>query len=200
MDNETVRSFIDIELPVDLVAQLRQFQANLNTSQLRFVKWVDPGSIHLTLKFLGNIDHKRLEAVKRSLETSVIPHRPFQLTTGHTGFFLGLLCGRVFWLGLEGDIVELCNLQQDIDRAMAAVGFESENRPFTAHLTLARLREECTVEQRQAFVQLVQNAVLQAGPAMQVRSVSLMRSRLTSNGALYTRLAEYELKRVQNID
>ncbi|MFA5078258.1 MAG: RNA 2',3'-cyclic phosphodiesterase [Dehalococcoidia bacterium] len=194
MNNETVRSFIAVELPAELVARLRGFQTGLNSSRLRFVKWVDPGSIHLTLKFLGNVDAGRLEAVKSALETATMPHRTFRLATGQTGFFPGLQRARVFWLGLEGDTAELSGLQQDIDRAMAGLGFERESRPFTAHLTLARLREECTREQRQEFTGLAQHAAFESGPDIQVQSVALMRSRLTPQGALYSRLAEYELK------
>ncbi len=194
MDNETVRSFIAVELPAGLVARLRDFQTGLNSSRLRFVKWVDPGSIHLTLKFLGNIDVGRLDAVKSALETATTPHRPFRLTTGQTGFFPGPQRARVFWLGLEGDISELIRLQKDVDMSMAQLGFESETRPFAAHLTLARLREECTREQRQEFSRLAQHAVFKSGPGIKVRSVSLMRSRLTPQGAIYSRLAEYELK------
>lgn len=196
MNNETIRSFIAIELPAELVARLKNFQDRLSSSCLRFVKWVDPGSIHLTLKFLGNVDAKRLEAVKGAIEAVTVAHRPFRLTTGQTGFFPGLQRARVFWLGLEGDIGELSDLQQGIDSATAALGFESESRPFTAHLTLARLREECSREQRLEFSGMAQHAAFGAGPPMKVRSVSLMRSRLTPQGAVYTRLAEYELKGV----
>lgn len=194
MNSETIRSFIAVELPVELVARLKDFQAGLSSSRLRFVKWVDPGSIHLTLKFLGNVDAKHIEEVKGAIEDVAALHGPFQLTTGHTGFFPGPQRARVFWLGLEGDTGELGRLQQGIDRAMAGLGFESEIRPFTAHLTLARLREECSREQRLEFSKLAQQAVFKAGPPIQVRSVALMRSRLMPQGAVYTRLAEYELK------
>ncbi len=194
MNDEAVRSFIAIELPAELVKRLRDLQAGLNSSRLRSVKWVDPGSIHLTLKFLGNVDPGRLEAIKGATEAVAMSQRPFQLSTGHTGFFPGPQRARVFWLGLEGDIDELGKLQQGIDRAMAGLGFESENRPFTAHLTLARLREECSREERLEFTGLAQHAVFEAGPSIQVRSVALMRSRLTPKGAVYTRLAEFDLK------
>jgi len=196
MNDDTVRSFVAIKLPDELVTRLRTFQAGLSASRLRFVKWVDPGSIHLTLKFLGNVDAKRIEAVKGALEAVTALHRPFQLTTGHTGFFPGLQRARIFWLGLEGDIGELSGLHQGIDSAMATLGFESESRPFTAHLTLARLREECSREQRLEFTELAQHAAFGAGPPIKVRLVSLMRSRLTPQGAVYTRLAEYELNGV----
>jgi len=196
MSSESVRLFIAIELRAELVKRLRDFQSGLSSSRLPYVKWVDPGSIHLTLKFLGGVALERLEAVKASSEAAVRPIRLFRLTTGNTGFFPGPQRARVFWLGLEGDVVELGRLQQCIDMAMSKIGFESENRPFTAHLTLARLREGCSGSQRLEFAALAGAAVFEPGPPMPVQSVSLMRSQLTPGGAVYTRLAEFPLQGV----
>jgi len=194
MSDVTIRSFIAIELPAELVKRLKDFQSGLSSARLRCVKWVDPGSIHLTLKFLGNVDAERLEPVKQSTADAVRSHSPFQLTTGHTGFFPGPQRARVFWLSLEGDTGELGRLQQGVDRAMAGLGFESESRPFTAHLTLARLREGVSAAERIEFTGLVQPAVFEPGPSMRVQTVALMRSQLTPRGAVYTRLAEFPLK------
>jgi len=194
MNGEPVRAFIAVELPAEMVKRLSDFQAGLNPARLRYVKWVDAGAIHLTLKFLGNVDAGRLEAVRRSTEDAVRSHSQFQLTTGRTGFFPGAQRARVFWLGLEGDVGELGRLKQDIDRAMAGLGFESESRPFSAHLTLARLREGVSTAERIEFAGLVQPAVFEPGPPIQVGAVALMRSRLTPGGAVYTRLAQFPLK------
>jgi 2'-5' RNA ligase len=193
MGGEAVRAFIAIELPADLIKRLKDFQSGLSPARLQYVKWVDPGSIHLTLKFLGDVDAVRLEAVKEASAAAVRPFRPFDVTTGSTGFFPGPQRARVFWLGLEGDIEVLGRLQQDIDRAMSSLGFVSENRPFTAHLTLARLRDECSGAQRLEFAGLAGPAVFKPGPPVQVQSVALMRSQLTPRGAVYTRLAEFPL-------
>ena len=194
MNGEALRLFIAVELPAELVQRLKDFQAGLSSARLRYVKWVEPGSIHLTLKFLGNVDAGRLEPVITAIEAAAGSHSPFHLNTGGTGFFPSPQRARVFWLGLDGDVGDLIRLQQDIDRAMANLGFESENRPFTAHLTLARLREGCSGEERIEFTGQVQTAVFESGPTTQVRSVALMRSQLTSRGAIYTRLAEFPLR------
>jgi 2'-5' RNA ligase len=194
VNGEAVRSFIAIELPVDLVTRLRNFQAGLNSPKLRYVKWVDPGSMHLTLKFLGSVDAGRLESIKEAAATAVRSQHPFELTTGSIGFFPGPQRARVFWLGLEGDTEELGRLQQGIDRAMAGLGFEIESRPFTAHLTLARLRDECSGAERLEFAGMVRPAVFEPGPPIQVQAVALMRSQLTPRGALYTRLAEFPMQ------
>jgi len=194
MNGEAIRAFIAVELPAELVKRLKDFQSGLSSARLRCVKWVDPGSIHLTLKFLGNVDPGRLEAVKDAAEAAVRSHRPFQLTTGSTGFFPGPQRARVFWLALEGDIEELGKLQQGIDRAMSNLGFESENRSFTAHLTLARLREGCSSAERLEFAGLVRPAAFEPGPPMGVKTAALMRSQLAPKGAVYTRLAEFPLQ------
>jgi len=191
---EAIRSFIAVELPAELIKRLKDFQAGLSMARLRGVKWVEPGSTHLTLKFLGSVDAGRLEAVKGAAAVAVRSQRPFQLTTGGTGFFPGPQRARVFWLGLEGDIDELGRLQQSIDRTMADLGYESERRPFTAHLTLARLREECSSAERLELASLVRTAAFESGPPVKVRAVALMRSQLTPRGAVYTRVAEFPLQ------
>jgi 2'-5' RNA ligase len=194
MKGEAIRAFIAIELPVELINRLKDFQSGLSSARLRCVKWVDPGAIHLTLKFLGDVDQGRIEAVKEAAEAAVRSQRLFELTTGGTGFFPGVQRARVFWLGLEGDVVELSRLQKGIDMSMANLGFESEKRPFTAHLTLARLKEECSSAERLEFSSLVQAAVFESGPPIRVAAAALMRSQLTPKGPVYTRLAEFPLQ------
>jgi 2'-5' RNA ligase len=194
MTGEAVRLFIAIELPAGLVKRLRDFQSAQGFTRLPYVKWVDPGAIHLTLKFLGDVLPSRLEAVNESAATTVRPFHPFTLTTGKTGFFPGAQRARVFWLGLEGEVAELGRLQQGIDRAMSKLGFESEKRPFTAHLTLARLREGCSGSQRLEFAALAGAAVFEPGPPVAVQSVALVRSQLMPRGAVYTRLAEFPMQ------
>jgi len=194
MNDEPVRSFIAVELSSELIRRLKDYQAGLGAARLRCVKWVDPGAIHLTLKFLGNVDRGRLEAVKDAAAGVARAYSSMQLTTGGLGFFPGPQRARVFWLGLEGDIQELVRLQQDIDRAMAKLGFEKENRPFTAHLTLARLRDECSSAERLEFTGMVGATVFKPGPPVPVRAVALMRSQLTPRGPIYTRLAEFPLQ------
>jgi 2'-5' RNA ligase len=96
-------------------------------------------------------------------------------------------------LGLEGDIEALVTLHKVIDEAMSKLGYARENRPFTAHLTLARLREESSIDDRMDFARTVQAKVFNPPCDIEVSSVALMRSRLTPRGAIYTRLAEFGL-------
>jgi len=193
MANEVIRSFIAIQLPGGLVKQLKDFQAGLKSQSVHSVKWVDPGSMHLTLKFLGDVEVQRMATLKDELGVAVSSSRRFHLVTGQTGFFPDLRRPRVFWLGLEGDIDALLALHKAIDEALSKLGYARENRPFTAHLTLARLREESSIIDRTEFARTAQAGVFKPSCDMEVNSVALMRSQLTPRGAIYTRLAEFTL-------
>lgn len=193
MPDEVIRSFIAIELPGDLVIKLRDFQADLKSPWLHAAKWVDPGSIHLTLKFLGDVGVKSLAAVKEETGIAVRSSRRFHLVTGRTGFFPDHRKPRVFWLGLEGDIEALVTLHKTIDQGLSKLGYARENRPFTAHLTLARLREEAGANDKMDFVRRVQAKAINPSFNIAVNSVVLMRSQLTPRGAIYSRLAEFPL-------
>ena len=193
MANEVIRCFIAVELPVDLTKQLKDFQEGLKSPGVNPAKWVDPASMHLTLKFLGDVDVQNLAALKDETDIAVRSSRRFHLVTGRTGFFPGIMRPRVFWLGLEGDIDALLLLQKAIDDAISKLGYARENRPFTAHLTLARLKEESSITDKIVFARTVQARVFEPPCNIEVNSVALMRSQLTPRGAIYTRLAEFAL-------
>jgi 2'-5' RNA ligase len=193
MNEQEIRAFIAIELPAELREMMSEFQAGLKRPQQRFVKWVNPGSVHLTLKFLGNIKLKQSDSIKNELHDITTDSKPFSIVTSKTGCFPNLKMARVFWLGLDGDIEELLKLQGKIDGALSRIGFPRENRPFAAHLTLARIKEDCSTTDRLEFSELVRDACFLRPVSMKVEAVSLMRSQLTPAGAVYTRLAEFRL-------
>jgi 2'-5' RNA ligase len=191
INRDEIRAFIAIELPGELKSMLKDFENKLKTPKSRCAKWVDPGSIHLTLKFLGNIGPKILDELKRDVEAEVRKSQPFTLATAETGCFPNAQRPRVFWLGLSGDVDRLLDLQSRIDESAGKLGFPKENRPFAAHLTLARLRDDCSVAERGGFAELVQGVRLEPGFSMRVNAVALIRSQLKPEGAIYTRLSQF---------
>ncbi len=193
MQDEQIRSFIAIELPSEMKRRLKEFQARFKLPRHNFVRWVSPEAIHLTLKFLGNITPGQAEDIKSMLQAITCEHKAFDLHTARVGCFPNLKKVRVFWLGLEGDLAELISLHSSIDKISGKMGFAVENRPYAAHLTLARVREECTSSERWEFSELIKDAVFEPEYTLNVRNVSLMRSKLTPGGAVYTRLGEYAL-------
>jgi len=189
--DEQIRSFIAIELPEELKIKLKNFQASLRLPKHNFVKWVSPDGIHITLKFLGNINNRQVDDIKNVLTPIARLSKSFALHTSEIGVFPNLNKVRVLWLGLNGDISSLQKLYQDIDKALAVKNFASEKRPFTPHLTLARLRDDCFPNDRWEFGELVKGVRFEPSCMIKVEKLSFMRSRLLPGGAAYSKLAEF---------
>jgi len=192
---EQIRSFIAIELPDELKLGLTQLQAQLKTGKQPPVKWVDPYSTHLTLKFLGNIAVDMISEITKAIEASAREMPPFHLEAKGLGVFPNLRRVQVVWIGISGEVAQLSQLQQRIDSNLSPLGFASESRAFTPHLTLARLRQQASLEERQSLGQLIASAKFEAVYSFSVNSVNLMRSELTREGAIYSRISSIELKK-----
>lgn len=190
---EQIRSFIAIELPDELKLELGQLEARLKSGKQSWVKWVDPNSIHLTLKFLGDIVIDGTGEITRAMEEVAQTVPPFHLEVKGLGVFPNLKRVQVAWVGMSGEVDKLGVLQQRLESNLARLGFAPESRPFTSHLTLARLRQQASLDERQRFGQLISGTRFEAG-AINVDAISLMRSQLTREGAIYSRISSVRLK------
>lgn len=194
MSNEQFRSFIAIELSDEVKSGLRQLQAELKSPGHIFVKWVATEGIHLTLKFLGNISPQKVSEITRVIEQATAGVSPFRLKVSEVGGFPNLRQPRVLWVSVGGEVEKLLVLQQRIDNGLVPLGFAKEARPFTPHLTLARVREGALSQDRQVFGEMVTKKSPKIDYEMAVEGVNLMRSQLLPTGAVYSRLAELKLK------
>jgi len=190
---ERLRAFVAIELPEEIRAYLSNLEDRLKSGKPSFVRWVDPEGIHLTLKFLGNVASERLPQITGALGEAVQGFPPFRLRVSGLGLFPGKERPRVVWVGLEGDVEKLTTLQRRIEHTFLPLGFPKEDRDFTPHLTLARLREGAPIGEARRFGGEVMEARFEASPYFAVDSISLMRSTLTPSGAIYSRIASYPL-------
>jgi 2'-5' RNA ligase len=191
---EEIRSFIAIELPDEVKTGLARLRAELERAEHSFVKWVEPGGIHLTLKFLGNIPFKRVAEVTEAMKEASQGISPFKLEISGLGAFPNLKQPRVLWVGIGGEIDRLSRLQRNIDSMLVPLGFAREERPFTPHLTLARIRQGASPGERKNFGELVASTSFESKYHIAVDAISLMRSQLTPAGAIYTCLAMVELE------
>jgi len=192
---EQVRSFIAIELSEELKQELIQLEAQLKLGKQPWVKWVDPYSIHLTLKFLGSIAVDKIGDITRAMEVAAQGIPPFHLEVRDLGVFPNLRRVQVVWVGVGGEVDKLGQLQQRIESDLAPLGFAPESRPFTPHLTLARLRDWAPLDERQRFGQLIASTKFEAVHSIKVDAISLMRSQLTREGAIYSRVSSVRLKK-----
>jgi len=194
LNNQQIRSFIAIELPEEVKTGLNRLQTELKLPRHNFVKWVAPESIHITLKFLGNISPQKVTEITKVMEQASQGISPFQLEIHEVGAFPNMRQPRVLWLGIRGEIDKLVAWQQRIDSGLVPLGFAKETRPFTPHLTLARLREGVSPGDRRDFGELVMKTPTEVNYRINVTRLSLMKSQLLPGGAVYSRLAEVKLK------
>ncbi len=192
---EQVRSFIAIELPDEVKTGLSQLQARLKVGEQPWVKWVDTDSIHLTLKFLGNVAINRTGEITRAMEVAVQGISPFELKVKELGVFPNLRRVQVVWVGISGEVDKISQLQQNLESNLARLGFAPESRPFTPHLTLARLRDRASLEERQRLGQLIVGTRFEEAYTFKVEAISLMKSQLTREGAIYSRISSVGLKK-----
>ncbi|MBE9513394.1 MAG: RNA 2',3'-cyclic phosphodiesterase [Chloroflexi bacterium] len=190
---EQIRSFIAIELPGELKLELTQHEAQLKTEKQPGVKWANPDSIHLTLKFLGNIAADRSGEITRAIEAAARGITPFRLKAKELGVFPNLRRVQVAWVGISGEVDKLSQLQKRLESNLASLGFTPESRPFTAHLTLARLSDRIPSDERQRFGQLITNTRFESNHNIEVDAISLMKSQLTRTGAIYSRISLIKL-------
>ena len=191
---EQIRSFIAIELPDELKQALTRLRDQLKSGKQAPAKWVDPYSIHLTLKFLGNISPDMAGKITMALEEAVREVAPFRLEAKGLGAFPGLKRVRVVWVGITGEIDRLRRLQQRIESGLSKLGFVPESRPFTPHLTLARLSDRATPDERQSLGQLIASTSFETVCTIDVGSINLMKSQLTREGAIYTLISSVKLE------
>jgi 2'-5' RNA ligase len=191
---EQIRTFVAIELPDELKLALTRLQDQLKSGKQTSVKWVDPYSIHLTLKFLGDISAGIVGKITAALEGAVQGISPFHLEAKGLGAFPSLKRVQVVWVGVGGEVGRLSQLQQRLESSLAPLGFAAESRPFTPHLTLARLRDRATQDERQSVGQLITSIKFEAVHSIDVDSIHLMRSQLTREGAVYSRISSVRLK------
>ncbi|MEW6599834.1 MAG: RNA 2',3'-cyclic phosphodiesterase [Nitrospirota bacterium] len=185
-----MRSFIAIELPDTLKSALLSLQQELKKCGAD-VRWVRPDGIHLTLKFLGDIEDRLVERIVESLKGTCGKFRAFNCEVRGVGVFPGTRNPRVLWAGIS-DHDTLALLQVDIDSAMSSLGFERESRKFTAHLTLGRFRSS---EGKAALLDRMENYKEQQLGLIDVNHISLMKSDLGPAGAKYTKIAEISLEK-----
>jgi len=192
---EQVRCFIAVELPDELKKGLTQLQSRLKLGEQSWVKWVDPYSIHLTLKFLGNVAVDRIGEITGAIGEAAQGMSPLYLEVKELGVFPNLRRVQVAWVGVSGEVDKLGQLQQRIESNLAHLGFAPESRPFTPHLTLARIRDQASPAERQRFGELIVSTRFETAYTIEVDAISLMKSQLTREGANYSRISSIGLKK-----
>lgn len=192
-----VRLFVACEVPEDIRETIGGVIDGLKAKSGTAVRWIRPDGVHVTLKFLGEVPTKKLPAVKLAIQEAVVGHSPFELEFSNIGTFGGREGLRLMWAGIAGDVLRLEALVRAVNAALAVVGFPPERRPFRPHLTLGRVRDEISTRHR-AEIEVAVGKTGVPPVSWRTSQVSLMRSRVTAQGATYEVLATFPLRVTQS--
>jgi len=185
-----MRTFIALDLSPEIKARLAGFIGRLAPLG-RGVKWVSQESMHLTLKFLGEIDETRAAQVKDILRSVAGQSEALPLRFQGTGAFPpGSSCPRVLWVGIEAP-PGLALLQEKVEDGCQAIGFARETRPFHAHLTLGRVNFSGSLA---ALLNEFNRNPSESFGEMTAQRLTFFLSRLKPAGAEYSVLEEFDLR------
>ena len=187
---KNIRAFLAVEPPEEILQAVIRLQEMLKGKVSGRVSWTRPGGQHLTLKFFGDVSAEEVHSISRVVQNRLQSERALNLKIEKLGFFPDVRKPRVLWCGTSGEVERLAALQKRLEADFAGIGFPEEERPFRAHLTLARIKDPREVSG--VSEAMTRHATFSAGD-FTVGELVLFQSRLTPQGAIYTRLATFPL-------
>ena len=192
---DDIRAFIAIDLPLSIQQGLDQVIQQLMGPKTKAVRWVPSRGIHLTLKFLGNVQPGNLQAVIDVLKVVAISFDGFEFQVGKIGVFPNLRKPRVIWIGIQSP-QNLHELQKAINLATQPLGYPGEDRPFSPHLTLGRASQHASFQEIQEVAETLSTFQVGTLGVVKANAITLFRSELLSAGAVYTPLSIVKLSKL----
>jgi len=184
-----IRTFIAVDIPDSIREKIARLQAKLKEKKAN-VKWVRPQTIHITLKFLGDVEEERIDEIGEAIERAVKGFQPFTAFVGGAGRFPNDRKPRVLWVGVKKGGNALSELADRIENECAQLGFEKGKRKYSAHLTLGRVRSSKNI----GSVVEAMNSMEFEGGFFEASEVLIMKSDLKPTGAVYTVLKKIKLQ------
>jgi 2'-5' RNA ligase len=190
---KTIRTFIAVELPQEIQDRLQKLQGDLGAS-MPDVRWIKHGNVHLTLKFLGDVQVSRIDAISEALRDVARQFSPFTMSLVGIGAFPNSRRPRIVWTGVEKGTEKLVEIARLIEASMKRLGFPREKRPFRPHLTVGRIRR---VTNPAAMTEALERSEVGELGEFIVERISLIKSQLDPAGSMYTTLAEAPLQEAE---
>ena len=189
-----LRAFIAVEIPAEIQQNVYKQTAAFRRGIESLVRWVPAHNMHLTLKFLGDVSPNNVEFLVQMLrhEAALVP--AFDIHLAGLGSFPNLRRPRVIYVGIQAPAA-LDALQRGIEAAARRLGYEAEERPFSAHLTLGRLRQNATAVEQQQIRRALEGTQVDVFGTARVDSLHLYKSDLNPGGSIYTRLHSAPLRK-----
>lgn len=180
-----MRLFIALPLPEEIEEHLGKVIFALKQKRGK-VKWVAPKNIHLTVKFLGEVEEDRIDKITPLLSEVAKKYHVIRTSTDRIGAFPNPKHPKILWAGLNGETDRMADLAGAVEDALVPLGFEKENRKFKAHLTLGRIKDGRDLNELTAYLQSYDFTPA----AFTMDRIVLFKSTLTPRGPIYDRLFE----------
>ncbi len=191
-----LRAFIALEIPAGIQNAIAYSTASLkNALPKTLVRWVAPQNVHLTLKFLGDVSSTNLELLAEKLKVEAVSHEMFSMSVSGLGAFPTAQRARVIWVGLEAPPF-LEALRRGVEAASAQMGYASEERPFSPHLTIGRVGQNVSASDLQHIRSLLETTKVGALGTLRVEAISIFKSDLQPGGSVYTHLYTLPMKSI----
>lgn len=187
-----MRAFIAIELPEEIRTILSSIQDKLKQTHAD-VKWVKPENIHLTLKFLGEIEQDLVKKIQSILAEITQENASFSLYLSHLGAFPKPQYPRVIWIGVTNDQTVI-KIAEHLEKELLKIGLPAESRPFSTHITLGRVRSGLNRKLLTEKIEFLNKEFASPPPEFKVLSLTLFKSTLTPQGPIYEIISSHPLK------
>lgn len=192
---DLIRTFIAINVPPSIQATVEKIQGRFK--QIRSpIMWVKPSHLHLTLKFLGNVSEKQIEEIKGCLAIAGQGLNTFLLKATEIGVFPNINYPRVVWLGFSDPTGQLHKLEENIEHHLQKIGFQPEDRKFTPHLTIGRIK---SLKGKTDIIRMIHNEKKLPYDNIFVTEIKLMKSNLKPSGPEYSVLYSMELNKTEKL-
>jgi 2'-5' RNA ligase len=186
-----IRTFIAIELADSVRQKIGALQDELKRDREK-ISWTKAENIHLTLKFLGDTDEAKIDDIADVITKSVGELSRFKLRVTGLGAFPNFRRPRVLWVGMPNPPISLIEIAENIDQQLGEIGFQTEDRKYSPHLTVARVKAALSEQ----FTQKLKSREFDGGE-FEVTEVLLIKSDLHARGAVYTPLRKIALRNLK---
>lgn len=189
-----MRTFIAVEIPAEIKNKIGRYVDLLRGSSQN-VKWVSPENLHLTIKFLGEVNEDDVDSLIECMNPVLSEFSSFDLALEHIGFFPSIKNPRVLWIGSDGGADNLLDIFQELEHCLETVGVDRDERMFSPHLTIGRVkRNHDKLSDGPAFTGDIPEFET---ASFRVNGIALIKSTLTPQGPIYEKLYEGKLKEAQ---
>ncbi|MFA5155843.1 MAG: RNA 2',3'-cyclic phosphodiesterase [Candidatus Omnitrophota bacterium] len=188
-----MRAFIAIDMPKEVKTRLGRIEEQLKTSGAD-AKWVEPANIHITLKFLGEIDEKTKESAVAAIKDTAEENAAFSMQLSSAGAFPDIKYPRIVWVGADAGSAETVKIAKSLEERLEKIGIPKEDREFACHITIARVRSGRNRLKLTEGIEKISAELKNECLRLQAGKITLFKSSLSPKGPVYEAVYEASLK------